>query len=68
MNNIQYRSLQHKGMCRCCEKLIDKHSEKIIYFNYYGAGSSYIILCTDCIKKMNDIVMKNEKGEIKDGY
>ena len=58
---IYYREAQRDCYCRLCSKNIIKNTENIITFVTHRQN---VILCLDCLKKINEMVEIVDKTSI----
>ena len=56
-NTLYYEQTKRSGTyCRLCDKDIDKNTEKVIKFRTFRGHGDPIIICVDCIGKINETI------------
>ena len=59
MADIEYRTLDREGFCNCCTRIIPKKETKAIVFTNFKNGAYNIILCSECIHAMSNVIKEN---------
>jgi hypothetical protein len=59
-NELEYRQTKRDCHCKCCDKYIDRDTEKVIYFRTFRGHGDPTHICLDCIEKINQLIETDE--------
>lgn len=54
MENFEFRYTERKCHCKVCDEVVERHTEKVIYFRTFRGHGDPTHICTNCLKKMYD--------------